>query len=74
VKVTPEFIRNQQTSNPKLISVGIPTLTIFRPTLGVEYRIRAAGKNDDKACQHNQEMKDRTAREFRKTILVCGNE
>ena len=62
MKVTTEFVWNQQTSDSKLISVGIPTLTVFRPKLSVEYCVRPPRKNDEKAHQNNQQMKDRTAR------------
>ena len=36
---------------------GIPALTIFRPKLSIEYGIRSAGKDDEKAHQEDGQMK-----------------
>ena len=49
MKIAAEFIRNQQTPQPELISVGIPPLTVLRPKLSVEYGIWTAGENDQEA-------------------------
>jgi hypothetical protein len=54
MKITPKLIRNQQTSNPELISVGVPTLTILSPKLRVDYGVWTSRENDEKACHYNQ--------------------
>lgn len=57
MKVTAEFIRNQQASQPELIRVRKPALAILSPKLRVEYGVWSARENDQETRKKYDSVK-----------------
>jgi hypothetical protein len=65
VKITTQFIWHQQTSQTKMVSVGIPALTILGEELRVQNGVRSARENDEKARRENSDLKQDCSRTLR---------